>query len=374
MQDSDVLQRKVMKKDDRRKQVRYPDNYYNSIKAVIENIPDKDKLKGKSILVTGATGLIGSAVCDVLVSLNREEKYEMHLLFAGRNKEALEKRFEEYKETQDYTFVQYDATLSEQKEQIKADYVIHGASNADPARISKEPVETMLANIQGLCSLIAALDKDMLKRVLYVSSSEVYGVNEKQEPYKEDQLGFVDILNPRSSYPSSKRAAETMCVAYSEEYGIDTVIVRPGHIYGPTVKESDSRVPALFSRMAVRGEDIVMKSKGEQLRSYTHVLDCASAILAVLIKGENKQAYNISASQSIVTIKEMAEAVAKAGNVKIIFDLPTEAETKSYSGIPCSALNSDKIEALGWKARFNMEDGAKQTVEMMKEMLTEKQK
>ena len=354
--------------------MRYPDNYYNSIKAVIENIPDKDKMKGKSILVTGATGLIGSAVCDVLVSLNREEKYEMHLLFAGRNKEALEKRFEEYKETQDYTFVQYDATLSEQKEQIKADYVIHGASNADPARISKEPVETMLANIQGLCSLIAALDKDMLKRVLYVSSSEVYGVNEKQEPYKEDQLGFVDILNPRSSYPSSKRAAETMCVAYSEEYGIDTVIVRPGHIYGPTVKESDSRVPALFSRMAVRGEDIVMKSKGEQLRSYTHVLDCASAILAVLIKGENKQAYNISASQSIVTIKEMAEAVAKAGNVKIIFDLPTEAETKSYSGIPCSALNSDKIEALGWKARFNMEDGAKQTVEMMKEMLTEKQK
>ena len=348
--------------------MRYPNNYVDSIKEVIKNIPDREKLKGSSILVTGATGLIGSAVCDILATLNREENYGMKLLFAGRNKEALKNRFEEYEEGNDFFFVQYDATLSEQKEKIQADYVIHGASNADPAKISGEPVETMLANIQGLSSLISALDKDVLKKVLYISSSEVYGVNEKQEPYREEQLGYVDILSPRSSYPSSKRAAETLCVAYAEEYGIETVMVRPGHIYGPTVKPTDSRASALFSLKAVNGEDIVMKSKGEQLRSYTHVLDCASAILAVLINGENKNAYNISASQAIVTIREMAEAFAKAGNVKIVFELPTEAETKSYNKMPCSALNSEKIEALGWKAHFDMEAGAVQTVEMMKEL------
>lgn len=348
--------------------MKYTVGYFNSIMEVIKNIPDCHDLKGKSILITGATGLIGSAVCDVLLALNQEEFYDMKLLFAGRNKEGMESRFEGYKEGKEYFFVQYDATLSEQKGIIKADYVIHGASNADPKKISGEPVETMLANIQGLSSLINSLDKEMLKRILYISSSEVYGVNEKQEPYKEEQLGYVDILSSRSCYPSSKRAAETMCVAYAEEYGIDTVIVRPGHIYGPTVKSTDSRVPALFSSMVVRGEDIVMKSKGEQLRSYTHVLDCASAILAVLIKGESKQAYNISASQAIVTIREMAEAFAKAGNVEIKFDLPTEAETKTYSKTPCSALNSEKIEALGWKAYFDMNLGAKQTVEMMKEI------
>ena len=348
--------------------MRYPEQYFDALKEVSKNIPNIEMLRNASILITGATGLIGSAVCDVLVSINREKEFGMKLLFAGRNKEALVKRFEEYKEGEDYYFVQYDATLSEQKNTVQADYVIHGASNADPAKISGEPVETMLANIQGLSSLIGALDRNVLKRVLYISSSEVYGVNEKQEPYREEQLGYVDILNPRSSYPSSKRAAETMCIAYSEEYGIDTVMVRPGHIYGPTIKQSDSRASALFSRKAVNGEDIVMKSKGEQLRSYTHVLDCATAILTVLIKGECGNAYNISAPQAIVTIKQMAEAFAEAGGVKIVFDLPTEAETKSYNKMPCSALNSEKIEALGWKAHFDMEEGAKQTIEMMKEI------
>lgn len=348
--------------------MRYPEQYFDALKEVSKNIPNIEMLRNVSVLITGATGLIGSAVCDVLVSINREKNLEMKLLFAGRNKEALEKRFEEYKEGTDYFFVQYDATLSEQKNSLQADYVIHGASNADPAKISGEPVETMLANIQGLSSLIGALDRNVLKRVLYISSSEVYGVNEKQEPYREEQLGYVDILSPRSSYPSSKRAAETMCIAYSEEYGIDTVMVRPGHIYGPTIKQSDSRASALFSRKAVNGEDIVMKSKGEQLRSYTHVLDCATAILTVLIKGECGNAYNISAPQAIVTIRQMAEAFAEAGGVKIVFDLPTEAETKSYNKMPCSALNSEKIEALGWKAHFDMEEGAKQTIEMMKEI------
>ena len=216
--------------------------------------------------------------------------------------------------------------------------------------------------------MISALDKDVLKRVLYISSSEVYGVNETQEPYREEQLGYVDILSARSSYPSSKRAAETMCVSYAEEYGIDTVIVRPGHIYGPTIKQSDSRASALFSLKALKGEDIVMKSKGEQLRSYTHVLDCASAILTVLINGENKNAYNISASQSIVTIRRMAEAFARAGGVRIVFDTPTETETRSYNKMFCSALNSEKLEALGWRACFDMDEGAIQTLEMMKEM------
>ena len=120
---------------------------------------------------------------------------------------------------------------------------------------------------------------------------------------------------------------------------------------------------------AAKGENIVMKSLGEQLRSYCHVLDCASAILAVLIKGENRNAYNISAKQAIVTIREMAEAFAAAGGVEIVFDVPTDAEKKSYNVMPCSALNAEKLEALGWKAAFDMKAGAEQTVRELKNML-----
>lgn len=360
--------------------MKYTKEYYDAIEKVLKNVPNVEQLKNKSIVVTGATGLICSVVADLLMNLN-DKGYGIKILLAGRDSERMKERFEDRLNTQIvkndisekivdlYDFINYDATKGCQDSGIKADYVIHGASNADPAKISGEPVETMLANIQGFSALINSLDREYLKKVLYISSSEVYGINEKQEPYKEEQLGYLDILNTRNCYPSSKRAAETMCAAYSDEYGIETVIVRPGYIYGPTIKKSDSRASALFSTKAAKGENIVMKSKGEQLRSYTHVLDCASAILAVLINGENKQAYNISAPQSIVTIRQMAEAFAKAGNVDIIFDVPTEAETKSYNKIPCSALDSSKLEALGWKAEYDMESGAVQTVNMLRQRL-----
>ena len=317
--------------------MRYTDEYINDINLVTENIPDYEKFKGSEILITGATGLICSAVADILLYLNKNRDFGMKIYLAGRNENGMIERFAGFEEGRDYHFVSYDAT-KQLSEMISADYIIHGASNADPARISGEPVETILANVMGLNSLLSAVDKDKLKRLLYVSSSEIYGVNETREPYKEEQLGYVDILSPRSSYPSSKRAAETLCIAYGEEYNIDTVIVRPGHIYGPTIKASDSRASALFSLKAASGEDIVMKSRGEQLRSYCHV-----------------------------TIREMAEAFAEAGNVNIVFDVPTESEVKSYNVMPCSALSSVKLEALGWKAEFDMKKGALHTVNMLKE-------
>lgn len=379
------------------------EEYINDIKIVIDNIPDVEKLKGCSILVTGATGLIGSAVADILLVLNKECGYGMKIYLAGRKVEGVAERFSDYEEGRDYFFVKYDAT-KQVTDLIAADYIVHGASNADPAKISSEPVETMLANIMGLNGLLSAADKDKLKRVLYISSSEVYGVggiSEKKEGaetgtedgvskngvdagaadgasdkpeyysrlFKENDLGYVDILSPRSSYPSSKRAAETLCIAYAEEYKVDAVIVRPGHIYGPLFKATDNRVQVQFSTKAAKGENIVMKSKGEQLRSYTHVLDCASAILTVLIKGKSRNAYNISARQAIVTIREIAEAFAAAGGVEIVFDIPTETEVKSVSVMPCAALNAEKLEALGWKAAFDMKAGAEQTVRELKNML-----
>ena len=350
--------------------MRYTDEYIKDINSVIECVPGAELLKGSGILITGATGLIGSSVADILLMLNKEYGFGMKIYLAGRKPEGITERFNDYEEGRDYFFVKYDATKTV-TELISVDYIIHGASNADPARISTEPVETMLANFMGLNGLLAAADKTQLKRILYISSSEVYGVNKSFEPYKEDDLGYVDILSPRSSYPSSKRAAETLCIAYAEEYNVDAVIVRPGHIYGPVIKLSDSRASAQFSVKAAKGEAIVMKSLGEQLRSYCHVLDCASAILAVLIKGENRNAYNISVKQAICTIRQMAEAFAEAGGVDIVFDVPSDAEKKSFNVMPCSALNSDKLEALGWKGIYDMKTGAEHTVRLLRMILND---
>ena len=345
--------------------VNYCEEYWQDVRLVSEQIPNLENLYGSTILVTGTTGMICSAVVEVLFYLNREKSANIQIVLAGRNKGRMKERFYCFEEGKDYIFIQYDAT-SDNPMNIQADYIIHGASNADPSMFAKEPVETMLANIIGLNTLLKSASVNQTKRLLYISSSEIYGRKEEKRPYKEDDYGFVDILNPRASYPSSKRAAETLCAAYSAEYGLDTVIVRPGHIYGPTITNSDSRASAQFTRKAKAGEDIIMKSAGSQLRSYCYTLDCASAILTVLINGKKGEAYNISNPNSIVTIREMAEALAKAGNVSIVFENPSDIEKKSYNLMENSSLESSKLEKLGWHALYDIIDGANATCKYFK--------
>ena len=341
----------------------YNDKYWQDVKLVAQQIPNLKNLYGSTILITGATGMICSAVAEVLYYLNKEKAANIQIVLAGRNKDRMKERFYCFEEGKDYIFTQYDA-ISDKPLNIKADFIIHGASNADPSKFAKKPVETMLANIIGLNSLLKSATSNNAKRLLYISSSEVYGRKEEKRPYKEDDYGFLDILNPRASYPSSKRAAETLCSAYSAEYGLDTVIVRPGHIYGPTITKTDSRASAQFTRKAKAGEDIIMKSAGSQLRSYCYTLDCASAILTVLINGKSGEAYNISNPNSIVTIREMAEALAKAGNVNIVFENPSDIEKKSYNLMDNSSLNSVNLLELGWKPLFSINEGANRTIEL----------
>lgn len=343
--------------------VTYNEDYWQDVKLVSELIPSHDRLYRKCILITGATGMICSAVAEILFYLNKEKSADIQIVLAGRNKDRMKERFHCFIEGKDYTFCQYDAT-SDTPLNIKTDYFIHGASNADPGKYAKEPVETMLANIIGLNTLLKSALVNQTKRLLYISSSEIYGRKEEKRPYKEDDYGFVDILNPRASYPSSKRATETLCSAYSAEYGLDTVIARPGHIYGPTITDSDSRASAQFTRKAKAGEDIIMKSSGSQLRSYCYTLDCASAILTVLINGKSGEAYNISNPNSIVTIREMAEALAKAGNVNIVFENPSDIEKRNYNLMDNSSLNSDKLLELDWKPLFPIQEGANRTIEL----------
>jgi nucleoside-diphosphate-sugar epimerase len=232
----------------------------------------------------------------------------------------------------------------------------------------KEPVETMLANITGLQVMLNLGKEKDVEKLLYISSSEVYGENKGTDSFQENDFGFVDILSERAPYPSSNRAGETLCVAYGMEYGLDTVIVRPGHIYGPTILPHDNRASAEFSRLAASGDDIVMKSKGTQKRSYCHTFDCASALLSVLLNGEKNNAYNISNPNSICTISEMAEMMAKAGNVNLTYQEATESEKKSFNTMTNSSLDSTKLESLGWQGVFDLESGCASTVETLKSM------
>lgn len=341
--------------------IRYCEAYWNDVDRALESVPCLEKICGESVFITGGTGMIGSAIVELLFRLNRQQDAGIKIILGGRSRERVCERFVGFCEGRDFLFLPYDATKNQDLE-VCADYFIHGASNANPAVYTKEPVETILANVVGLHDLLSTAYKNQCKRLLYISSSEVYGTIEEDRPYTETDYGFVDILNPRAAYPCAKRTAETLCVSYGLEHEVDTAIVRPGHIYGPSITATDSRASAQFTRNAARGEDIVMKSAGMQLRSYCYTLDCASAVLTVLLNGECGNAYNISNRESVVTISEVAQALAKSAGQQVVFQEPSEQEKQGYNMMMNSSLNAEKLEALGWKAVFDLKEGTEKTV------------
>ena len=342
--------------------------WMDDVDRVSSVITGLDSLAGKSVMITGAAGLICSSVVDILFRYNDTHGEKIQILAAGRWIEEMEVRFGEMIHRDDFTFVPYDASRTDNDIKVSADYIIHGASNAFPALVTKEPVETMLSNFTGLHYLLTYAKEHGTKRILYISSSEVYGQKDSSQPFKEGEYGFIDLLNPRNSYSVGKRAAETLCASFAAEYGVESVIVRPGHIYGPTASPHDNRVSSAWAYAAARGEDIVMKSDGSQIRSYCYCLDCASAMLQVLINGENIHAYNISNKDSIITIRQLAELLTKSAGTTLKLDLPTDAERASYNPMQNSSLESHSLEALGWKGCFDAKEGLSHTVQILKEV------
>ena len=342
--------------------------WLQDINTGMKTVPELNQLENKNIMITGAAGLICSAIVDILISYNESHANKINILLAGRWLEEMEARFGSYLLKNYMKFVRYDASRTDNHIEEQADYIIHGASNAFPAMVMKQPVETMTANFSGMMELLEYAKQNGTKRILYISSSEVYGNKQNNEAFSEDQYGFIDLLNPRNSYSIGKRAAETLCASYAAEYGVESVIVRPGHIYGPTASPYDNRVSSAFAYSAARGQNIVMKSDGSQLRSYCYCVDCATAILKVLLCGENLNAYNISNPNSIITIKQMAQVLAKAGNVQLILEGASESEKKSFNPMNNSSLKSEKLESIGWQGIFNDTIGLTHTVKILAEV------
>lgn len=342
--------------------------WISDLDQTITELPEINEMAGTSVMITGCTGLICSAVIDVLVRWNETHDDKVKILAAGRSKSKTKARFSPYDKEDWFSFVPYDAASTENVLTAPCDYIIHGASNASPNKIVREPVETILSNVIGMKYLLDYAKNHGAKRVLYISTSEVYGEKDHDRPSKENEYGWIDILNPRSSYSIGKCAAETMCASYYDEYGVESVIIRPGHIYGPTAAESDNRVSSAWAYAVARGENIVMKSDGSQIRSYCYCLDSASAILKVLIRGENVHAYNISNPGSVINIRNMAELLAKTAAVNLIMELPTEAERKGFNPMSNSSLDSTELRALGWKGLFDADTGFDHTVRILKEI------
>ena len=324
------------------------------------------RLAGQKVLVTGASGMLGSCVTDMLLYLNKRQKMDIQIFAAGRNTEKLRKRFEGCGEENYFHIMEWDAVRG-QRPDLPVDYIIHMAGNADPIMFANYPVDTLLANILGVRTMLDLALKNRAKRILYVSSGEMYGRPDGtvDAGFFEDYSGYVDYKDPRSCYPAGKRAAEVLCQAYIQQHGVDAVIVRPCHCYGPTMTETDSRALSQFFRKALKGEDIVLKSSGETVRSHCYAVDAAAGMLKVLLEGERGEAYNISDPDSVVSIRCVAELIAGEAGQKVCFDIPEETERRGYSKVNRAVLDSGKLFALGWRPQTDLQRGVHSTLKIL---------
>lgn len=336
--------------------------YREDLRIALNTSVSFESLKGSSVLITGVTGTIGSFIIDLFCLANREQSAGITVYAAGRRTEELQKRFGS---SPGVTCVPYDMMLP-LSFNYDVDYIIHAAGNSHPDAFSLTPVETLLSCVQGTNALLKYARKHRTKRLLYVSSGEVYGQGTASvEAFKEDEGGYIDPVSPRSCYPNGKRAAETLCASYAKEYGVNSVVVRPCHTYGPTVLKTDSRAHAQFFRNALRGENIVLKSAGTQMRSYCYVADCASALLTVLTSGMTGQAYNLANPEERLTIASFARMVAHAAGVDVVFESPTEADFAGRTFITRQVLDTHKLESLGWHGAFSTSRGVMHTLSLM---------
>lgn len=304
-----------------------------------------EKLRGKAIAITGATGLIGGSLLRYLRAANEIRALDLRLIPLCRKPDRLPGA------------VFYDA-LGELPE-FEADYIIHAASNAHPLAFSSDPVGTMQANLLGTMRLLERI-RERGGRLVFCSTGEIYGENPALDSFDEAAFGAIDPMRARSCYPESKRAGETLCAAYHAQYGVDALAARLCYVYGPGITPENSRADAQFLRKARSGEDIVLKSPGSQVRSYCYVFDAASALLTLMLRGEAGQAYNVSGSTA--SIREYAETLAALAGVSLRFELPPDAEKQGYSAVTRAVLDSGKLQALGWKAEYGLEEGLKRTL------------
>jgi UDP-glucuronate decarboxylase len=303
-----------------------------------DNNIDWNELKDSTVLVTGATGLIGGALVRTLQAANKRFGLNINIIAHTR---------------QTHGDIRFNINID-----FPPDYIFHCAAITKSSEMVHNPVEVMSVEIDGTRNILNLARTVKSKSVVYLSSMEVYGQAEKKEVC-EDDLGYIDLTNPRSSYPESKRFCELLCTAYCKQYSVPVKIARLAQTFGGGVPRTDTRVFAQFARSAIKGEDIVLHTEGKSVGNYCYIADAVRALFTLLLKGSNGQAYNIANPAASMTIRQMAELVADkvcGGKIKVVVNVPDDIKERGYLHDVCFVLNIDKIKKLGWSPRYGLRE------------------
>ena len=350
------------------------DNVKKSVYSNLEDIANApiswDKLKGKTLLLTGAGGFIGYYMtCGILL---RNDLYgdNIKVLALERFGDFARKKFGKLLDRDDVELIEQDITVPIKAE--RADYVIHAASQASNIEFERDPVGTISANLSGTLNALDFAKESGSEASLVVSSLKVYGTLYTGKPYiEEDDNGYVDFTSYKNCYAIGKRAAETLAASYSKQYGMNIRIVRPSYIFGAS-RLDDDRVWAQFIANIVRGEDILLKSNGATNRSFCYVTDTVTAMLHVLLDGENCVPYNISNEKSNTTIRGFAQAACEAfpeRKMKLAFANPEDEIMPEPSPLDPTPeiMDNKRIRAIGWEPKIDLIEGIRRAVAILEE-------
>ncbi len=306
-----------------------------------------NQLKNSSVLVTGATGLIGSTIVRFLDFLNANYSANIKIYATARDKQKAKNILPSAR------WLIADITKPI-KLKAKVDYIIHTACPTQSKYFIEHPVDVIDASVLGTKNVLEFARRADAKSVVYLSSLEVYGEHSGDSKITEDDYGHVNQMSVRSCYPEAKRLCETMCVSYYKQYGTPVKVVRLTQTFGPGVDKNDNRVFMQFAKKALCGQNIELHTNGTQARNYLYILDSVTAIFVALIKGENGQAYNAANKDAYISAKDMAQFVAHkfGNNIKVEIN---PKQNMGYAPETQTNLDCSKLIALGWQPKRNLE-------------------
>ena len=320
-----------------------------------------NEFDGKTVYISGSYGMLASYMVYFFIYLNEIKGISINILAQGRNEEKARRKFGIYFKRDYFRYISENIVSEDCETVSEADYVIHAAGLANPRFYGTNPVEVIEPNAIGTYELLRHCDKNRLKGFLFLSTCDVYGSVEDCEHITEDTVGKVDPLDAHSCYSESKRLAETLLSAYNKEYGLRTVIARVGHTYGPTMDlENDPRVFASLMNDAVNGRNISLHSDGSAVRAFCYLSDAVAAYLLLLLSGVPGEAYNVTNTDQMISIRDVASIMASLPENQLEVSFEHRNEKDTYLRDKINKQNKpleNKIIELGWHHDVDAREG-----------------
>lgn len=324
--------------------------------------------KNKTVLITGATGLIGSHLIKRLMQFPN-----VHIIALGRSLEKLETVFDEFLTSENLNLVEQDIAIRKPFLSQTVDFIFHAASPIAGNVIHTFPVNVILPNINGLinCLEFLKVQKESMGvdgRLIVFSSATVYrNLSDIDRLMNEGHTEWADGLDSLNApYSESKRMCEVIAEAYHRQYNINVLIARLGYLYGYSKFAADTAFYEFIDKV-IAGHDIELNNCGMPRRDNIYIDDAISGLLCLCEKGESGEVYNVSSGSdkdNYAAIDEIAECMVEIANKeklngKIQILYKTLLQTKRKPGI---ILNNEKLKSLGWQIEYNLEEGIKRTL------------